>query len=116
DRWQIRRAGRLVWADALVLSGPIAELAQRPAIMAGGRAALALIALGPGVGDRLAALRRALPTYTTLAGHGYEAGASAWDGMLACRVVAVDGQRLIEVTARAVAALDLVPAPRGWRF
>ncbi|MEM6972792.1 MAG: urease accessory protein UreD [Pseudomonadota bacterium] len=116
DRWQIRRDGRLIWADALVLSGPIAALTARPAIMGGARAALSLIAVGPGVMDRLEALRRALPPETRLTENGYEAGVSAWEGMLACRAVAADGQRLVELMTRAVDALNLLPAPRGWGY
>ncbi|MEL6265878.1 MAG: urease accessory protein UreD, partial [Pseudomonadota bacterium] len=112
DRWAIRREGALVFADALRLSGPIAEIAARPAVMNGARAALSLVYVAPDAGDRLERLRAVLPPSSPRE----TAGASAWDGMLAARAVVPDGQALVALMHRIVTALGPLAPPRGWAF
>ncbi|MGF1553676.1 MAG: urease accessory protein UreD [Paracoccaceae bacterium] len=110
DRWTVRRAGRLVFADTLRLSGPVAGIAARPAVFGPHRAAASLLLVAPDAEDRLAAARAALP----FDDHA-EGGASAWDGMLAARVLARDGRRLRGVLTALLAALG-APLPRVWTF
>ncbi|MEO1601451.1 MAG: urease accessory protein UreD [Pseudomonadota bacterium] len=79
DRWRIRRDGCLVHAEALRLSGPVAEIAARPGCWGDARAAATLLYVAPDAADRLTALRERLPD---------TAGASAWDGKLVARLLA----------------------------
>ncbi|MEM6488329.1 MAG: urease accessory protein UreD [Pseudomonadota bacterium] len=113
DRWAIRRDGRLVFADAVALSGPVAEIAARPAVFGPHGAAASLLYAAPDAADRLAGVRAVLPATDDARA---EAGASAWDGMLALRAVARDSQRLRRLIAAVVDALDVVPLPRVWSF
>ena len=86
DRVTLRRDGRLVLHDTLRLDGPAASLLDRPAIGGGARAAATLLHAAPDASARLPALRAALAPF--------EAGASAFDGLLLARIVAVDGAQL----------------------
>lgn len=47
DRWRVRRDGRLIWADALRLTGDIAELARRAPLLGGARAMATLLFAAP---------------------------------------------------------------------
>lgn len=85
DRWRIWRDGRLIYADALKLDGPIDALMQRPAIGAGARAMAVIILAAPRAGASLAPLRLALG-----AARG-TAAASSWNGMTVARLLAGDG-------------------------
>ena len=104
DRWRIRRGGRLVFADTLRLSGPIAGIAARPGLWGANRAAASLLWVAPDAEERLPAVRAALPV---------EGGASAWDGLLAVRLLAADGFALRRAALRLVAAFRAAP-PRVW--
>lgn len=108
DAWEIRRDGRLIFADTLRLEGPVAEIAARPACFGGHIAAASLLYVGPDVEDRLAPARAALPTASA------EGGVSAWDGMLAARLLAPSAATLRTALARLIRALDLLPVPRVW--
>ena len=108
DDWRIRRAGRLIYADALRLSGRVAEIAARPACWGANRAAASLLHVAPEAGDRLGPLRR------VMSATGVEGGASAWDGMLACRLLAPDGQRLRAALLALLPVLRPDPLPRVW--
>lgn len=108
DTWRIRRDGRLVFAEATRLSGPVAEIAARPACWGGNRAAATLLQVGPEAEARLAPLR------TALEATGIEGGASAWDGLLACRLLAPTGQALRAALLRLLPVLRPGPLPRVW--
>lgn len=110
DRWEIRRAGRLVYADTLRLHGPVAEIAARPANFGPHRAAASLVYVAPDAEDRLERARAGLPG----PGEEAEGGASAWDGMLAMRLLAPSGFALRRAIIRLLAALDAAPLPRVW--
>lgn len=81
DRWRVRRAGRLIYADALRLSGPIADLIARPAVAAGGVALGTFLYVAPDAQERLEEARSLLEPCTC------ECGASAWNGLLAVRFI-----------------------------
>jgi urease accessory protein len=104
DRWRIRRAGRLVFADTLRLTGPVAEIAARPGLWGANRAAASLLLVAPGAEERLAAARAALPP---------EGGASAWEGMLAARLLAPDGRALRRALVRLLTVFR-PEMPRVW--
>lgn len=113
DSWRIRRGGRLVYADGLQLDGDIAGLLDRRA-SAGGWAAFATVLLvAPDAESRLETVRAALGLPDELADY-LDAGVSAWDGMLAVRLLARDGAPLEVAIRRAIAALGVAEVPRIW--
>lgn len=85
DRWRVRRAGRVMFADTLLLDGDIAERLSGRAVAAGGCAVATVLAV-PAQEAQVAAVRA-----ESFAG---EVGISAWNGMTLVRLVARDGEAL----------------------
>ena len=109
DRLRIRRAGRLVWQDAVRLSGDAAALMQHPATGGGAAAVAGIVFTAPEATTRIEALRNAM------AAAGYDAGVTCRDGVLFARLVARDGAVLRERIAAALAVLRTEPdLPRNW--
>lgn len=109
DRWRIRRGGRLIYADAQRLAGPVAALMDRPAIGAGARAMAVMVHVCAQAPARLAPLREALDSASG------RAAASAFDGLLVARFLADDGQALRRDLLIALASLrDGRAPPRVW--
>lgn len=114
DIWQIRREGRLVWADAQHLAGDVRErLGARFAYdQAGGTATLILA--GPGAATQLEYTRTLLGELTV------DAAATLIDGILIVRLLARDAQALrtatIAIASMLRAAAAGLPArlPRVW--
>ena len=107
DLIEVRRGGRLVLHDAVRLDGPVQAVLDRRASGGGARAVATLVHAAPDAGARLDALRAAL--------QGWDAGASAWDGLLVARVVATDGACLRRAVVAGLNALrDGRPLPRVW--
>lgn len=109
DRWRIRRAGKLIFADALRLVEPFAPVASGCAGLNGASAIGTLLHVSPLSVGRLDATRAAL------ADCGHVCGASAWDGLLIVRLLAPDGHSL----RRTLAAVLLIlragrTLPRAW--
>jgi len=109
DRWRLRRAGRLIYADALRVVEPIAPLAGGRASLGGARAIGTVLHASPLAAERLE------PARAALADAGHACGASSWDGILLVRLLAPDGQAL----RRTLAAVLLVlcagrKLPRPW--
>ena len=115
DVWRIRRAGRLVYADSLRLDGPVAARLARPAIGGGAGACATLLDFSPGAEGRLDEVRGLLAEGGANAGAGVEAGASAWNGHLAIRLLAADLGRLRALAARLLVRYRGVPLPRVWQ-
>ena len=108
DRWRIRREGRLVFADDLALTGPIAATAELAPVLGGARAFASLLLVAQDAPRFLEPLRQVL---------GLAGGASAFDGKLFCRIVAADGMALRRVLLPALAVLrDGRPCPRIWHI
>lgn len=105
DQWRVRRAGRLVYADALRLEGDIAARGLAPASLNGAIACASLLYCGPDAEDRIAELRAALAN---------DGGASAWNGMLVARIVTANGAMLRAALIRTVSVLRAGPLPRVW--
>jgi urease accessory protein len=106
DRWRIRRAGKLIFADDLNFGGDVAVLTAKAPVLAGAAAFASVLLVADDAGRFLDPLRAVL---------GRHGGASAFDGKLFCRVVAKDGLELRHVLTRAIAALrDGAPCPRVW--
>ncbi|MDQ0505077.1 urease accessory protein UreD [Xanthobacter agilis] len=108
DHWRVRRAGRLVYADALRLSGPIGALLARPAVAAGHRALGTLLYVAPDAEGRLDEAR------ALLEGAGCACGASAWNGLLAVRWLAADSAALRRAAGAFLIGFRGTPLPRVW--
>ena len=111
DAWRIRRAGRLVYADQLRLDGGVSDLMARRAIGGGAAAFATILDLTPGAEARLDEARALLDTVL----EGVEAGASAWNGHLAVRMLAPTVAPLRGAAAHFLAAWRRAPMPRVWQ-
>jgi urease accessory protein len=111
DHWRVRRDGRLVYADALRLSGDSRAILAGGATGGGARAFASLLMAAPEAAGRLDGVRELI---TTLAADGIEAGASAFDGLLSIRCLALDGRRLRAIIEPLIETLTGWPLPRAW--
>lgn len=110
DQWRIRRAGRLVHAEALRLDGDIARAAAGPATLSGGRALATLVAAAPGAGLRVEAARRALA-----GAEGVTAAASAKsDDLMVVRMLAAEARALRDAVTRYLTTFRGEALPRVW--
>ncbi len=110
DAWRVRRDGRLLFAEATRLAGPVHDLLRRPATGAGAIALALVVHVAPDAEGRLQAVRDRLAEAS-----GVEAGASAFDGMVAIRLLARSGQALRAAVLDVLAPLrDGLPPPRPW--
>lgn len=109
DRWRLRRDGALIFAEDLRLDGPIADLLDRPACGGGARATALLVHLAP---DAEALLD---PVRATLEGSACQNGASAWNGVLAVRLLSASPAAVRAAIVPLLATLRGRPAPRVWQ-
>jgi urease accessory protein len=107
DRITLRRNGRLLWQDMTRLQGDIATQLDRPGVACSARAVASIFAAGPGVTEKLPALREALA--------GVTAGASCFEGMLLARVLAPDAATLRRALVKALQMLRARDIPRVWQ-
>lgn len=108
DRWRIRQGDRLIHADDIRMSGAIASLGQRSAVLAGAGAMASLVYVADDCDRHVDAVRLAL---------GERGGASAWGGKLVARVVADDGLQLRRLLIPAIMALRAGrPLPKAWQL
>lgn len=110
DGWRVRRGGRLAFADTLRLTGDIAEQLRSRAVMAGNRATASILYVAPDAEARLDDMRAAI------SGCGAMAAASAWDGLMAARVVAKTGGALTQALIHILETFRHRPMPRVWTF
>jgi urease accessory protein len=106
DRWRLRRAGKLIYADTARLDGDIAARLSASAVTGGG-IAIATVLVAPGGEDQLAAVRGLSENFTG------EVGISAWNGIAVARLCATDGACLRHDLIAILAALG-APVPRLW--
>ncbi len=106
DRWRVRCAGKLVYADTARLDGEIAEKLSQAAVTAGG-IAIATVLIAPGGDGTLAALRALDEDFIG------EVGCSAWNGIALARLCAKDGAALRHDLIVVLSALGQ-PVPRLW--
>lgn len=110
DRMRIWRNGRLIYADTLALDGDIAALMQRSAIGNGAKGMAVIVHASAQAKTLLGPVRDALGGAEGLT------AASTWNGLLAVRLLAPDGETLRHDVALALAALrEGRPLPRVWR-
>jgi urease accessory protein len=106
DRWRVRRAGKLVYADTARLDGAIAAQLTERAVLNGG-IAMATVLVAPG-GDAQLEQVRALAEH-----YAGEVGISAWNGIAVARLCAKDGAALRHDLIAVLAALG-TQVPRLW--
>jgi urease accessory protein len=106
DRWRVRRAGKLIFAETLKLDGAIAAKLRERAV-AGTGVAVATIFMSPASDAEVSALRAIAESFRS------ELGVSSWNGLAVARLVAEDGATLRHDIALAVTALG-ASLPRPW--
>jgi urease accessory protein len=112
DRWQVRRGGRLIFAENFRLDGPIADLLGEAAV-ANGRAAVGTVLMVPGDDTAVAAVRAATNRFRG------EVGISCWGtsnsgGLALARLTAPDGAALRHDLVVVLSALSRGALPRLW--
>lgn len=107
DRWRIRRDGKLIFADALTLSGDIKSTLNRRAALIGKIGMATMVCVSRGVEQKIDAVRKAI------GGSSVEAGASAFDGMLVVRILAGGSISLRASILSALTAAGTAP-PRAY--
>ena len=118
DRWRVRRGGRLVYADTLRIDGDAAAILAGPATGRGpahdGVSAASAVAtstvlmIAPEAESRLDEAREIVDSFDT------ETGVSAWDGLVAIRMVSASAQALRRDLVTLLERLGGVPVPRPW--
>ena len=106
DHWRIRREGRLVYADDFRLDGDVGVLTGSAPLLSGNRAAATIVLVSDDAEDHLAAVREAL-------GESDNGGASAWEGRMIVRLLALSGQRLRAAMIPLIELLLARFAPEG---
>jgi urease accessory protein len=106
DRWRVRRAGKLIFADSARLDGDVAAKLAAPPSVAGG-IATATVLVAPSDDGKLAAVRALAEQFTG------EVGISAWNGIAVARLCAKDGAALRHDLIAVLAALG-AGVPRLW--
>jgi urease accessory protein len=105
DRWRVRRAGRLIFADDVRLDGR-GDRRDGAALLAGARALASVLLVAEDAEARVEGLR---------AGLGDAGGVSAFDGKLFCRVLGADGASLRRRLTAVIGLLrDGRATPRLW--
>lgn len=111
DHWRVRRDGRLIYADALRLSGDSRAILAGGATGRGARAFASILVATSNAASRLDGTRALIET---LAVDGIEAAASAFDGLMSIRCLALDGRRLRTIVEPLIETLTDRPLPRAW--
>lgn len=111
DFWRVRRAGRVVFADAARLSSPIDAALRSPATGRGARAFASWVALGADAERRLSPLRKAIEDASDVAG-----GASMVGEALTGRLLAHDPAALRRAAAEVLSVIrGGAEPPAVWR-
>jgi urease accessory protein len=109
DRWRIRRAGTLVFAEDVRLDGPLAERLDRPALGGGARMVATLLSIGGDAEAEVALVRAAL------ADSEAQWGVSAFNGLMVGRLLSASPDRVRKAILTVLAALGFGAAPRVWQ-
>ena len=107
DRWRMRRAGRLVFAENIHLDGDIDEKLARPAIAKGGTAIGAALIV-PGDEALVARIRELSESFRG------EVAASAWNGFAMARFCAQDAASLRADMMAVLGRASSSALPRLW--
>ena len=109
DRWRIRRAGRLIFAEDIRLGGNMAERLDRSALGGGARMVATVLAIGADSEAQLAAAREALAFSPA------QSGFSAWNGMLVGRILSASPEQVRAAIVALLACLGGGAVPRVWQ-
>lgn len=109
DAWRIKRDRRLIYADALRFEAPSLQTGS-VATLGGNRALATMIYVAPDAEDRLSQARDLLD-FTDV-----EAAASAWNGMLVIRFLAVDAFPLRAALTAFLTQFRGAELPRVWHM
>ena len=96
DAWEVRRDGRLIWADALHLDGDIAGILDHPGCFGGAAAYGTILYAAPDADRHLDAARSLLEAVTP----GVRAAATCFDGLLLIRWIGTPAHHLRRDYAR----------------
>lgn len=107
DRWRVRRAGKLIFAETVRLDGHITRRLAEPAV-ANGNIALATVLIAPGNETQVEAIRARADQFRG------EVGVSAWSGFAVARLCAPDGATLRHDLVAVLSALGRTTLPRLW--
>jgi urease accessory protein len=107
DRWRLRRAGKLVFAETIRLDGDIGAKLSQPAIAKGG-VAVGTALIVPGDEAVVERIREASESF------GGEVGISAWNGFAMVRFCAQDAARLRADMMTVLGRASGVALPRLW--
>jgi urease accessory protein len=107
DRWQVRRDGKLAFAENFCLDGAIADRLGEVAVAAG-HLALGTVLMVPGDDADVNAARAVAGRFRG------EAGISTWNGIALARLAAPDGAALRHDLVIMLSALRHAPLPRLW--
>ena len=107
DRWRVRVEGILKFAETIRLDGEVGQTLARGAVARGG-AAVASVLKVPGNDDDVTAIRAMQDHFAG------EVGVSTWNGLVAARLVAIDGAALRHDLIAVLGALRGGSMPRLW--
>jgi urease accessory protein len=107
DRWRLRRAGRLIFAETVRLDGDIGAKLARPAVAKGG-VAIATALIVPGDEAVVERIREAANSF------GGEVGISAWNGFAMARFCAQDAAALRADMMTVLGRTSPTALPRLW--
>jgi len=107
DRWRVRVEGILKFAETIRLDGEVGQTLARGAVARGG-AAVASVLKVPGNDDDVTAVRVMQDHFAG------EVGVSTWNGLVAARLVAIDGAALRHDLIAVLGALRGGSMPRLW--
>ena len=107
DRWRLRQAGRLLFAETTRLDGAIVEKLSRRAI-ANGAVAIATVLIVPGDEALVTRVRECGDRFAS------EVGISAWNGFALARFCGADAVRLRDDVVTLVRLVEPSALPRLW--
>lgn len=107
DRWRLRRAGRLVFAETIRFDGNIGEKLARPAVLNGG-VAIGTALIVPGDDALVERIREVSESF------GGEVGISCWNGFAMARFCAQDAARLRADMMAVLGRASGAALPRLW--
>ena len=107
DRWRLRRAGKLVFAETIRLDGDIGAKLAQSAIAKGG-VAVGTALIVPGDEAVVERIREVSETF------GGEVGISAWNGFAMARFCAQDAARLRADMMSVLGRASGTALPRLW--
>ncbi len=112
DRWRITKAGNLVHAEDLKLTGEIEDSFKKTALLNGNKAFATLVYIGPEDDDQMKLILKNAEYDKNLS-----SGISAFNGKIIARLVAPDGYTLRH---KLISFLHLLrnnrPPPKVWSF